>query len=125
MKPWHVVALIAVVAGVIGYTRLGHAAKSTTETIASNALAIPSQASLTVAEQNVQQALPALQSYFTEHGTYAGASATALRSYNGGLSPTLQVVGASATAFCVEDTVDGATADAVSTSGPVAAGRCS
>ena len=78
-----------------------------------------------MAQQNVQIALPALSQYYTDHGTYVGASAATLAAYNGGLSRTLVVVGATATSFCVEDTVtDGGTAHATSTSGPVSSGPC-
>jgi hypothetical protein len=124
MKLWHVLAVLAVAGGIFGFFTVGHAANKTAQTIASNALAIPNQAATTAAEANVQQALGALSSYFAEHGTYAGATAATLASYNQSVSPTLVVGGATSTGFCVEDTVDGATASATSTSGPVTAGAC-
>lgn len=124
MKPWHVVAAIAVAGAAVGFFAFGRAASNTTRSVASAAVTIPAQAAATAAESNVQQALPALSAYYAAEGTYAGASAASLAGYGGGLSPTLVVVGASATGFCVEDTVDGATASASSTSGPVVAAAC-
>lgn len=124
MKAWHVLAAIAAAGAAVGFFAFGHAASKTTQSVGSAAVAIPSQAATTAAEANVQQALPALSAYYAEQGTYAGASAAALRSYNQAVSPTLVVVGASSSGFCVEDTVDGATASASSVSGPVVAGAC-
>lgn len=124
MKPWHLFAALAVAGGVIAFFAFGRAANKTAQTIASNVVAIPSQAATTAAESNVDQALGTLSAYFAEHGTYVGASPATLASYNQAVSPSLAVVGATATGFCVEDTVDGATASATSTNGPVSAGAC-
>ena len=85
----------------------------------------PDAAALQVAEANVQAAAPTLQAYFTENGSYAGASAGALRALDAGLSPTLTVT-ATATTYCIQDVVRGV---AASLRGPGAAapqaGSCS
>jgi hypothetical protein len=124
MKLSYVVVAAAVAAAVFAFFKIGHAAHKTTQSIGTSLIAIPGQAASVVAQQDVQIALPALAQYYTDHGTYAGASAATLTAYNVGLPRTLVVVGASAASFCVEDTVDGGTAHATSTSGPVVAGPC-
>lgn len=125
MKISHLVLIIvAVVAAVVAFITLGHAASRETTSVASQAVAIPNQAAVTAAEANVQAALPALTAYYAEHGTYTGASAAVLRSYNQGLSPALVIKGASSAGFCLEDTVDGATASATATTGPVVQAAC-
>lgn len=124
MKLSRIILAAAIAAGVFAYIKFGHAAHKTTQSIATSLIAIPNQAATRAAESNVQQALGALGAYYTEHGTYVGASAGALQGYNTGVSPTLVVVGATATSFCVEDTVDGATANASNTAGPVVPGPC-
>ena len=124
MKLSHVILAAVIAAGVFAYIKFGRAAHKTTQSIATSLIAIPNQAATRAAESNVQQALGALGAYYTDHGTYVGASAAALQTYNTGVSPSLVVVGPTATSFCVEDTVDGATASATSTTGPAVAGPC-
>ena len=124
LKFSHVVLAALIAAGVFAYIKFGRAAHNTTQSIATSLIAIPNQAATRAAESNVQEALGALATYYTENGTYAGASTAALQSLNTGISPSLQIVNASTTGFCMEDTVDGATASATSTSGPVVAGPC-
>ena len=125
MKLWHFVLAAAIAGAVFAFFKIGHAAHNTTQSIGTSLIAIPGQAADVVAQQNVQLALPALAQYYTDHGTYVGASAATLAAYNVGLSRTLVVVGATATGFCIEDAVtDGGGAHATSTSGPVSAGPC-
>ncbi|MGZ4335096.1 MAG: hypothetical protein ACXVRJ_12625 [Gaiellaceae bacterium] len=69
----------------------------------------PNAAALQVAEANVQATNTTLQSYFATHGSYDGATADALRALDAGLSPTITVT-ATATSYCIQSVVDGATA---------------
>ena len=75
------------------------------------------------AEANVRGALPAVQAYFSEHGTYTGISTQALRSFDSGLSPTVQVFPAGA-GYCVTATVRGVSVRNLGPSSEIADGTC-
>jgi hypothetical protein len=124
MKPWHLVLAAALAAGVVGFIVLGRASSNETKSVATSLTALPSEAARVAASANVSAALPSLEAYRAEHGSYAGASAAALGAYNQALSPTLVVQSASATGYCVEDTVDGATASVTGPAGQVVAAPC-
>ena len=110
MRLWVVIAAAAVVAAFVFGGKLVHrGADSAGTEVVSLAQGVPSEAGAAVAEANVQSALTAVQTYFADHGTYAGLTAAALRRYDRSLSPTLVVV-PTAAGVCVQDTVHGATA---------------
>ena len=75
------------------------------------------------AESNVRGAIPTVQIYFAEHGTYAGMTAAALRAINPGLSPSVQVV-PTAGGYCLMATVRGISVRNVGPSTDVTAGSC-
>jgi hypothetical protein len=81
------------------------------------------QAARAEAESNVRGAIPTVQIYFAEHGSYAGMTAAALRAINPGLSPTVQVV-PTAGGYCLTATVRGVSVRSVGPSGDVTEGRC-
>lgn len=58
------------------------------------------------AEADVRAAIPAVQVYFVENGTYAGMSVAALRAIDAGLSPTVQVF-LTGGSYCLMATVRG------------------
>jgi hypothetical protein len=73
------------------------------------ATSAPDRAALAVAESNVQDGNTAMSAYFAANGSYAGATATSLRTMQPGLSPTVSVT-ATADGYCIESVVDGVTA---------------
>jgi hypothetical protein len=81
------------------------------------------QAARVEAESNVRGAIPAVQIYFAENGTYAGMSTVALRAINPGLSPTVHVV-PTAESYCLMATVRGISVRSVGASGDVVDGAC-
>ena len=81
------------------------------------------QAARAEAEANVRGAIPAVQIYFADHGSYAGISTAALRTINAGLSPTVQVV-PTAGSYCVMATVRGISVRNVGPSADVTDGSC-
>jgi hypothetical protein len=79
-------------------------------TAASNLItSTPNTAALAAAEANVRDGGTALEAYFTENGSYAGATADTLRLLQPALSPTVSVT-ATAAGYCVQSVVDGAVA---------------
>jgi type IV pilus assembly protein PilA len=76
------------------------------------AIAVPSylsfrdRAANSAAKANVRAGLPSVEAFYADKGTYAGMTVTSLKAYDAGLQitvgPTL-----TATAYCVESTVNG------------------
>jgi hypothetical protein len=60
------------------------------------------------AESNVRSAVPAIEAYYADNGTYEGATPERLRVYDGALPVELYVVEATKDSYCIESTVDGA-----------------
>jgi type IV pilus assembly protein PilA len=83
------------------------------------AIAIPSYLGFTgrandsAAKANVTSAVPAMESFRADNGTYVGATVAALKaSYDAGLSATKITIGpiaASTTSYCISSTVGGQT----------------
>ena len=80
-------------------------------------------AARTEAEANVRSALPAVQIYFTDHGSYAGISSPALRAIDPGLSPAVEVF-ATAGGYCLMATVRGVSVRNVGPGAGTAEGSC-
>ena len=75
------------------------------------------------AEANVRAAIPALEAYNADHGSYAGATLAALRRYDPGVSG-VRVVRATGTTYCLVSSFGGATAHKEGPAGPILAGPC-
>jgi len=81
------------------------------------AIAVPSylgfsgRAADSSAKANLRAALPSAEAYYVDNGTYAGMTASVLRSqYDAGLAAGLTVVGTpSQSGYCLADSVDGHT----------------
>jgi type IV pilus assembly protein PilA len=78
------------------------------------AIAVPSylnfkqNASRKAAAANVRAAVPAVENYFADNNSYAGMTPANLRStYDQGISSSLVVRTATATSYCIQDTVGG------------------
>jgi hypothetical protein len=76
------------------------------------------------ARSTVRAAVPAIEAWYADHGTYAGATTERLRAIDFGIPERLRVVSAGAESYCVETTVDGHSAHMKGPTGPVADGRC-
>jgi hypothetical protein len=128
VKAWHllvvcVVAIVAV-AAVAGFVRLGHSAANVTKTIALVPATMPQEAAEQAAEANVREALPSVEAYYADHGTYAGATIDALRTYDSGIDSTVAVGWAENAGYCIESTVAGQTASVTGPSGSPALRAC-
>ncbi len=81
------------------------------------AIAVPSylgfraRAADSSAKANLRAALPAAETYFadTATGTYVGMTPAALKAIDSGVSDSLTVASATATTYCITDTVSGKT----------------
>jgi type IV pilus assembly protein PilA len=78
------------------------------------AIAVPSylgfktRANNRAAESDIREAIPSMEAYYSDNGTYVGATTAGLRTtYDSGLSQAVSVSGLSATAYCIGATVGG------------------
>jgi type IV pilus assembly protein PilA len=79
------------------------------------AIAVPSylgfrdRANVKSSAANVRAAVPAVETYFSDKGTYVGMDMTELRKIDAGVA-TLTFAGLSATDYCISNTVNNKTA---------------
>jgi len=77
------------------------------------AIAVPSylgfrdRANTKASAANVRAAVPAVETYFSDFGTYAGMTVVALRAIDGGLEPSMVIPAAlqTSTSYCISDLV--------------------
>lgn len=75
------------------------------------AIAVPSylgfkdRANKSAAQANVRSAVPAVEAYYADNGTYVGMNAAALAAIDAGVKAT--VVSAGASTYCIKDTQGG------------------
>jgi hypothetical protein len=105
---------VAVAAGGFGAYKLGHGVSGPAREISTLAVALPQEAAVAADEANLAGAVTAAAAYQSEHGGYVGMSTADLHAYSGVLGAVV-VISATASAYCVESTIDATT---VSISGP-------
>ena len=94
------------------------------------AIAIPSylkfkdRANNAAAQANVRAAVPGMEGYNADHGTYAGATSAVLQaSYDAGIK-NIRVKSATATTYCIDSTVGSAVYKKAGPGAPISAGAC-
>jgi type IV pilus assembly protein PilA len=98
------------------------------------AIAVPSylgfrdRAAVTAAKSNVRAAIPAVEAFYADNGTYAGMSIAALEAIDAGLRLS-EEPDVTATTYCIESTANGTAAGSnahflVGPGGDIAAGNC-
>jgi type IV pilus assembly protein PilA len=93
------------------------------------AIAVPSylgfkdRANDTAAAANVRSGIPAVETFFSDHDTYSGMTATALQAIDAGVKIT-GIGTVSDTSYCVEATVGGKTWSKAGPAADVASGGC-
>jgi type IV pilus assembly protein PilA len=94
------------------------------------AIAIPSylkfkdRANVSAAEANVRAAIPGIEAFNADHGTYVGATSAALQaSYDAGIKHIL-IKSQTATGYCVQSTVGTAVYNKNGPSADIVAGAC-
>jgi hypothetical protein len=76
-------------------------------------------------QTNLRTAIPAVEAWYADHGTYAGMTLSKLRAqYDYGISLDLKIVRATKKAYCVESTVAGETWSYVAPARGLAQGAC-
>jgi prepilin-type N-terminal cleavage/methylation domain-containing protein len=76
------------------------------------------------ASASVRQAVPSIEAYFQENGTYVGMTAAGLRAaYDSALPASVVVAGTTPTGYCVQATFGGRTWS-LAAGGSIAAGSC-
>ena len=79
------------------------------------AIAVPSylgfrdRAANNAAKANLRAALPAAETFHTDHGTYSGMDTDALVAIDSRVSPSLTVVATGTSTYCLTDSVSGKT----------------
>ena len=79
------------------------------------AIAVPSylgfrdRAANNAAKANLRAAVPTAEAYYADNESYSGMTADALVALDGGTSTTLTVASATASSYCLTDTVNGKT----------------
>jgi type IV pilus assembly protein PilA len=94
------------------------------------AIAIPSylkfkdRANATAAQANVRAAVPAMEAFNADNGTYSGATSAILQStYDQGIKH-IDVVSATATTYCIESTVGQAVYSKAGPAADISSGAC-
>lgn len=91
------------------------------------AIAVPSylgfkdRANNTAASANVRSAIPAVEAFYADNGTYVGMDLAALAAIDAGVKIT-NISGLTATSYCVSSTVGGKIYRKVGPSGSIVAG---
>ena len=80
------------------------------------AIAVPSylgfrdRANKAAAQSNVRSAIPSMEAFYSDNGTYVGAAAATLKStYDSGLSATVTTANLAAGTYCIQSVVNGQT----------------
>ena len=125
LKFWHLLVVGALaVSAVAAVVHIGRGATKETKTVASVATTMPAAIAKQAAAANVRSAVPSLEAFYAEHGTYSGATVAALRAIDTGLAPTLELGWVETGRYCLESTVEGQTASVTGPGGVIVLGGC-
>ena len=108
------VAILVVLVLAVGGWKVGHRAGKTVQgTVSTLAIGIPDSSALTIAEANLSQAASAATAFQAANGSFVGLTVDGA-----------SVRSATATGYCLEETVHGVTAHLTGPNGTAAAGPC-
>ena len=126
LKFWHLLVVGALaVSAVAAIVHTGRGATNETKTVASVATTMPAEIAKQAAAANVRSAIPSLEAFHADHGTYGGADISALRrDYDPGIDPSVKLGWAETGRYCLESTVEGQTASVIGPNGEVVLGGC-
>ena len=126
LKFWHLLVVGALaVSAVAVVVHIGRGATNETKTVASVATTMPAEIAKRTAAANVRSAIPSLEAFYAEHGTYGGADVSALRrDYDPGIDPSVKLGWVETGRYCLESTVEGQTASVTRPNGEVVLGGC-
>jgi hypothetical protein len=126
LKFWRLLVVGALaVSAVAAVVHIGRGAASETKTVAHVATTMPAEISKGAAAANVRSAIPSLEAFYAEHGTYGGADISALRrDYDPGIDSTVKLGWVENGRYCLESTVEGQTASVTMPGGEIVFGGC-
>jgi hypothetical protein len=126
MKFWHLLVVGALaVSALAAVVHVGRGATKETKTVASVATSLPAGVAKQAAAANVRSAIPSLEAFFSDHGTYGGADVSALRrDYDSGIDPSVKLGWVETGRYCLESSVAGQTASVTGPNGEVVLGGC-
>lgn len=125
VRAWHLFVVgAAAVAAVTAFVVVGHRAANATKTVTEMPVTIPAEAATAAATANVRAAVPSIEAFYLDHGTYSGATIADLRTYDSALDPSLQLGWVQSGTYCIESTVDGQTASFTGPGGDVVLSGC-
>ncbi len=126
LKFWHLLVVGALaVSAVAAVVHVGRGATNETKTVASVATTMPAEVAKRVAAANVRSAIPSLEAFYADHGTYGGADIPALRrDYDPGIDPSVKLGWVETGRYCLESTVEGQTARVTGPNGEIVLGGC-
>ena len=115
VKPWHLVVVgavaVAALAGVLTMLLTGSKTHGAQTVVVVPDTPAPSTSDLDTALANVRTALPSIEAYYGDNGSYDGASIAGLRrDYDSGLPQGLRFGFVHSESYCVEASVGDATA---------------
>jgi hypothetical protein len=73
---------------------------------------------------NVRAAVPAIEAYYADHGSYEGATVEILRTYDYGIGEIQVAPGADTVTYCISSTVGSATVSKHGPTGDIQRGGC-
>jgi hypothetical protein len=126
LKFWHLLVVGALaVSAVAAVVHIGRGATNETKTVAGVATTMPAEIAKQAAAANVRSAIPSLEAFYADHGTYGGADVSALRrDYDPGIDPSVKLGWVETGRYCLESTVERQTASVTRPSGEVVLGGC-
>ena len=126
LKFWHLLVIGALaVSVVVAVVHLGRGATNETRTVAGVATSMPAQIAKQAAAANVRSAIPSLEAFYADHGTYAGADVSVMRrDYDPGIDPSVKLGWVKTVRYCLESTVAGQTASVTGPNGEVVLSGC-
>jgi hypothetical protein len=126
LKFWHLLVVGALaVSVVVAVVHVGRGATNETKTLASVATTMPAEIAKQAAAANVRSAIPSLEAFYADHGTYGGADVSALRrDYDPGVDPSVKLGWVENGRYCLESTVEGQTASVTMPGGEIVLEGC-
>jgi hypothetical protein len=126
LKFWRLLVVGALaVSAVAAVVHIGRGATNETKTVANVATTMPAEIAKSAAAANVRSAIPSLEAFYAEHGTYGGADVSVLRrDYDPGIDSTVRLGWVVSGRYCLESTVEGQTASVTGPNGEIVFGGC-
>jgi len=110
---------------VLSFVLVGRGTASETRTLALVPATMPKAMAKETAAANVRAAIPSIEAFHTDHGTYAGATVAALRrDYDSGIGPFVKLGWGDKTRYCIESTVGGQTMSVTQPGTDILSGGC-